>query len=181
MAKAGSGVMIEVIPEYALTREDEAQVAQLLRASFPTDFGGRSFYQQRPHLRIVWRAPEILGHIALFYRAIRVDGQLTDVTGLGDIATAPQARGQGIATALLDRALTIGRDSNAGFALLFGERTLYDRAGFRLAANVYTRVDMTGAHTGDVDRVQSRFLRVLSLKAAPWPERAELDLLGPLF
>ena len=108
MAKAGSGVMIEVIPEYALTREDEAQVAQLLRASFPTDFGGRSFYQQRPHLRIVWRAPEILGHIALFYRAIRLDGQLTDVTGLGDIATAPQARGQGIATALLDRAPRLG-------------------------------------------------------------------------
>lgn len=173
--------MIEVIPEHALTAEDEAQVAELLRTSFPTDFGGRSFYQQRPHLRVVWRNGAILGHIALFYRAVRIDGQLIDVIGLGDIATAPRARGQGIATALLDRTLAIGKNSNAKFALLFGQRTLYDRAGFRLVANTYTRVDMTGARTGDVDHVQSRFLRVLPLTGTAWPDSAELDLLGPLF
>ncbi|MCR9273093.1 MULTISPECIES: GNAT family N-acetyltransferase [Mameliella] len=173
--------MIEVVAEHALTGEDEAQIAALLRASFPTDFGGRSFYQQRPHLRVVWRDGMILGHVALFYRAIRVDGQLIDVIGLGDVATAPQARGRGIATALLDRALAIGKGSNAQFALLFGERRLYDRAGFRLAANTYIRIDMTGARTGDVARVQSRFLRVLPLTGAAWSDRAELDLLGPLF
>ncbi|ODM45952.1 hypothetical protein A9320_07995 [Ruegeria sp. PBVC088] len=179
--KAWCGAVIEVTAEHALTGEDEAQIAALLRASFPTDFGGRSFFQQRPHLRVVWRDGMILGHVALFYRAIRVDGQLIDVIGLGDVATAPEARGRGIATSLLDRVLAIGKDSNAQFALLFGERRLYDRAGFRLAANTYIRIDMTGARTGDVARVQSRFLRVLPLTGALWSDRAELDLLGPLF
>ncbi|SMX32162.1 GNAT family N-acetyltransferase [Maliponia aquimaris] len=170
--------MIEAIPEHVLTEADETQIAALLRQCFPTNFGGRSFYQQRPTLRLVWREGGILGHVALFCRAVRLDGELTDILGLGDIATDPQARGWGIGTALVQRALETG---SAPFAVLFGARTLYDRAGFKPVANPYLHVDMTGARTQAVVRRNSQFLKVRARADRPWPEGAEVDFLGSLF
>jgi hypothetical protein len=38
--------MIEIIPEWALTTADEAQISVFLRRSFGTDFGGPSFFRQ---------------------------------------------------------------------------------------------------------------------------------------
>jgi predicted N-acetyltransferase YhbS len=173
--------MIERLHEPLLTARDEARIAALLRACFPTDYGGRSFFMQRPHMRLVWREDQILSHVALFYRAVRLGDDLIDVMGLGDVATAPQARGRGLATALLSDAIDIARASGAHYMMLFGARGLYERAGFLPAANPYTQVGMTGARTGVVTRAHSPFFRVLPLGQAAWPATAEVDFMGPLF
>ncbi len=58
-------MLIERIPEWSLTADDDAAIAALLARSFDTDFGGRSFYSQHHHLRLVLRdGPQIIGHIA---------------------------------------------------------------------------------------------------------------------
>ena len=173
--------MIEPLPEIGLSRTDEAAIAALLATCFPTDYGGRSFYTQRPHLRLVWREGVILSHLALFYRAVRLGGVLVDVIGVGDVATAPEARGRGLATGLMTQAVAMARASEARFGMLVGARGLYDRAGFLPAPNPCTHVGMTGAKTGRVTRAKNPFLRILPLGDRDWPGQVELDLMGPLF
>ncbi len=172
---------VEVLPEFQLTELDEGEIASVIADSFPTEYSGRSFYQQRPHLRVVWREDGIKAHIALFYRSIRIDDTLTVVAGMGDVACQPAFRGRGIATQLMARAISLASQSQAKYAMLFGARTLYDRAGFRPSKNTYISVDMTGAKTQSIDTCKANYLMVRPLKNQVWPETATIDFLGPLF
>lgn len=175
-------MQIDRIPEWALTPEDEAQIAQLLARAFATDFGGRSYFQQRHHLRIVMRAEgRIIGHMGLLFRAVRLNGGLTDVAGLADVATDPDHRGQGIAQALLNAAIAEARASQAAFFLLFGNANVYSGNGFQRQTNALTYLEMRGAVTGVVKTEPAEELMVLPLRDQIWPAAAPLDLLGTLF
>jgi predicted N-acetyltransferase YhbS len=181
MANQGSEAMIELLPEQTLTPADESQIANLLKTSFPTDYGGRSFYKQRPHSRLIWRDGGIVSHAALFYRAIRLGGALVDVMGIGDVATASEARGRGIATDVIAQSIGAARASEARFLILFGARGLYDRAGFQTVPNHYTHVEMVGAKTGVITRADSAYFKVLPLRGMQWPTGVEVDFMGTLF
>jgi predicted N-acetyltransferase YhbS len=173
---------IETIPEMVLSAADDRQIAALLGICFPTDFGGRSYYMQRPHHRVVWREDgQIIGHMALFFRSIRIGEELVDIVGLGDVAAHPDARGRGVGGRLLGRAIELSKASPARHFLLFGTRSLYNALGFRTVKNTYRFVDMTGSFTGAVGEQDSSCLMVLELTDTPWPEGAKLDLLGHMF
>lgn len=173
---------IDRIAETDLTARDEAAIAALLAQAFSTDFGGRSFYQQRPHLRFVLReAGKVLGHAALTLRAVRLGDTLIDVAGLADVATAPEARGRGIATALVGAAIAAARRGPARFVLLFGDRPLYAGLGFARQPNPVRFVEMTGARTGSIVTSRDKALMVLPLACTAWDGAAELDLLGWAF
>jgi predicted N-acetyltransferase YhbS len=175
-------MLVEHIPEWQLTAEDEAQIATLLARCFTTDFGGRSFYQTRQHLRLVHRRDgRIVGHMALQFRAMRLGERLVHVAGLGDVATDPGYRGQGIAAGLLRIAISEARASRSDFVLLFGTARLYAAAGFRPVDNTMTWIDLTGARTHEIHREPAESLMVLPLGALPWDDAAPLDLLGNLF
>jgi GNAT superfamily N-acetyltransferase len=174
--------MSEVIADWDLGAADEAQIQRLLALCFSTDFGGRSYFQQRPHFRLVWReGGQIIGHMAVMMRAIRLGGDLVDVAGLADVATHPDHRGKGIAAALLQAAIGQLRATQAQYFLLFGTAGLYGAHGFAPASNELTYIDMRGAVTGAVHRQRSQELRVLPLRGQAWPVDAPVDLLGHLF
>ncbi len=171
-----------ITAEWELTPEDEAQIAALLRRSFATDFGGRSYFQQRPHLRLISRDQRrIIGHMAVMLRAVRVADRLVDVAGLADVATDPDRRGQGIAQGLLTAAIAAVRGMQADFFLLFGTAGIYAGNGFVPCHNPITYVDLMGARTGQVRREPARELMVLPLRDQVWPDSAPVDLLGGLF
>lgn len=174
--------MITVKTDWALSAEEEAQIAHLLARSFATDFGGRSYFQQRPQLRMLWRdGGQILGHMAVMLRAIRIDGVLTHVAGLADVATDVDNRGKGIAAALLTEAISQMRASPAQYGLLFGSAGLYAAQGFGPVRGRLTYVDMTGAITGDIRHEFVPHLQALPLKGQAWPDMAMVDMMGPLF
>lgn len=172
---------IETIPEARLTLAQDAEIAALLARCFDTDFGGRSFYQQRHHIRLMAHDPALVGHMALTLRAIRIGDQLTDVAGLADVATDPTHRGKGIAAALLQAAITEAKASPAEFLLLFGTAPLYAGAGFVAVHNPMTWIGLTGARMGAVQSKQAESLMVLPLRNKEWDAAAPLDLLGNLF
>lgn len=175
-------MQIDRIPEWALTTADEGQIAQLLSRAFTTDFGGRCYFQQRHHLRIIMRAEgRIVGHMGLLFRAVRLNGMLTDVAGLADVATDPDHRGQGIAQALLQAAIAEVRASQAAFFLLFGNENIYSGNGFHRQTNSLTYLEMRGAVTGALKTEPAEELMVLPLRDQIWPAAAPLDLLGTLF
>lgn len=173
---------IDRIPEWDLSPADDAAIAALLGRSFDTDFGGRSFFQQRHHLRLVHRrGGRIVGHMALCLRAVRLGGALHDVVGLAEVATDPDHRGQGIASALLKDSIAAARDTGAEFFLLFGDAPLYAAHGFVAKPNRLHHVGLIGARTGAVAETGPDGLMVLALRDAAWDDRAILDLVGHRF
>lgn len=175
-------MQIDRIPEWRLTPADEAQIVALLARAFTTDFGGRSFFQQRHHLRLLARdGGAVVGHVAILFRAIRLGNDLVTIAGLAEVATDPDRRGEGIAARLLAEAIAEARASNAAFLTLFGTAGLYAGAGFRPVRNPLIWAEMTGAHTGGVCRDRAESLMVLPLGPRDWDEAVEVDLLGNLF
>ncbi|QYZ69970.1 GNAT family N-acetyltransferase [Neotabrizicola shimadae] len=173
---------VERIPEWALTQTVEAQVVALLARTFTTDFGGRSFFQQRHHLRLLaFDGDALVGHIAMLWRAVRLDDRLVTIAGLAEVATDPDRRGEGIAGRLLALAIAEAKASNAAFLTLFGTAGLYAAAGFREVHNRLKWVGMDGARLGDVHHAHARHLMVLPLGAQKWDDAAELDLIGNQF
>ena len=173
---------IERIHETELSATDEAQIVALLARCFDTDFGGRSFFRTRHHLRLVIRdGGAIVAHMAIQFRAVRLGGRLTDVAALAEVATHPDHRGRGLAGRLLQAAIDEARGARAAHFLLFGTAGLYAAAGFAAAHNPLVHVEIDGARTGALRRERAELLRVLDLGPAPWEPEAELDLLGGLF
>jgi predicted N-acetyltransferase YhbS len=174
-------MQIDRIHELELTPGDEADIAALLARCFSSDFGGRSFHIQRHHLRFVARDPDIVGHMALCLRAIRLGDRLVDIIGLAEVCTAPERRGAGIASRLMTEALAAARESGAAFFLLFGARPLYAGVGFVVHDNEIRYVELDGARTGEVRLARRGELMVLPLTDLPWDGAAQVDLLGHLF
>ena len=175
-------VRIAACPELALTPAVEADIAGLLASCFDTDFGGRSYFQQRHHLRLlVWKEDRLIGHAALLLRAVRLGAALMDVAGLAEVATHPDHRGQGIAAALVARAIAEAAASPACHLLLFGTARVYAAAGFVPHSNPMTWVDMAGARMGAVMSARAETLMVRPLTDLQWNGTAPLDLLGNLF
>ncbi len=172
---------IERIPEWMLTKADDHQIASLLARCFDSDFGGRSYFQTRQHLRLVHRRGPIVAHMALQFRAMRLGARLITVAGLADVATDPDVRGQGLASDLLRAALHEARASVAEYVLLFGAAKLYQAAGFRRVSNPMIWTEMRGAVTGAVHCAPAESLMVLPLREAAWDDAATLDVLGNLF
>jgi len=171
----------ERIEELRLTAPDEAAIAALLGRCFGTDFGGRSCFMQRHHVRLVLRDPGIVGHIGLTFRHIRQGDRLIPILGVADVATDPDRRGQGIAARLLQVVIAEGHAGPADFILLFGTAGLYAGAGFRPVTNHLRAVDMTDAITRSIIKAPSDSLMVLPLRQQQWDESAPLDMLGHLF
>ncbi len=175
-------MQIDRIEETRLSAPDETAIAVLLTRCFDTDFGGRSYYQQRHHVRLVAREGDaIVGHMALCYRDIRLGAALVPIAGLAEVATDPQRRGQGIAGRLLEAVIDEARAMGAVFVLLFGDRPLYAAHGFVAQPNVVTYLTLDGAWTGAVKTGADGGLMVLPLGNRPWDGAQPLDLLGHKF
>lgn len=172
---------VETLAEADLTAADEAAIAALLARCFD-DFDGRSFFQTRHHWRHVIRDQgQMVAHVAVQLRAVRLAGRLVTIAGLAEVSTDPDHRGKGLASQLVQAAVAHARQSRAEHVLLFGGAALYAAQGFRPAANPMTAVDMMGARTGAVQSARAEDLQVLDLGDTPWDGSAPLDLLGPTF
>ena len=175
-------MQIERIEELRLTPADDAAIARLLKAAFGTDFGGRSFYQNRHHVRLVMRdGAQIIGHMALGLRAIRVGDRLVNAAGLAEVATDPAHRGKGIASALMTATIAEAQASIADFLILFGDQDLYAGVGFETKPNRSLSIAMYGARTGQHEHRQNEGLMVMQLRETVWDDTAEIDLMGFAF
>lgn len=175
-------MLIESVPEWHLSQADDACIADLLARSFPTDFGGRSFYTQHHHLRLVVRGGgQIIGHMALVLRSVQLGDRRVTVAGLAEVATDPAHRGKGIAAALLQAAIAAAKASPASYLLLFGQARVYAAAGFRTVANRLAHVVTNGRSAVRMVSDGDDSLMVLPLRDEPWPEADLVDLRGPVF
>ena len=173
---------IERMEELFLTAGQETAIAKLLAESFSVDFEGRSFFQNRHHCRFLhYDGATLVGHLALCYRAIQLGDQRVNIIGIGEVAVSKGARGRGIGAALLRAAITLGAETQAEFALLFGEQSIYKAAGFVPAPNKIKLIEMEGARTTQVAEENNPYLMVMPLRNQQWNTALNVDLAGFAF
>ena len=175
-------MQVERIEEMRLTQVDEEQIGALLDRAFGADYEGRSYYQQRHHVRLIMRAgTEILGHIALSLRAIRMDEQIVQVAGLAEVGTDPHYRGKGIATKLMAAAIQEARASVASFVVLFGDQPLYAGSGFMTKRNILRFTPFIDVRTVSIKEVAKEGLMIWSCRGLVPVSFALIDLAGHAF
>lgn len=173
---------IQAIAELDLCAAVDAEIAALLATAFDTEFGGRSYFRQRHHLRLIARVDgRLAGHVALTYRVIQMNDLLIPVLGLAEVATDPAFRGQGVARALIANALTIATKSDASFALLFGDPAHYSRYGFQTAKNQLRHFDLEHGTSLAVKTVTDPGFMVAKTGDIVWDDQTEVDLMGHMF
>jgi len=84
----------------------------------------------------VWVATEggrLVSCVQIFPRRLRVRGAAVPTGGIGSVFTRPEARGSGVASALLERTLAAMRERGMELSLLFAARhAFYGRLGWGL-------------------------------------------------
>lgn len=115
----------------------------------------KRLYFSEPLAHIILQENDKLtSYIRVFIREVVWDGQRVKVGGIGSVATDPDFRGQGRATLLLQRAMSVLEEYEADFALLQTNIAqggpLYGRVGFFPARKSYTFLDIDGQeHAAD--------------------------------
>ena len=160
----------------------DAAVADLLDACFDGAHGGRTWFKQIPHVRLLaWSGNDLVGHAGLDYRMVRVGETIVPILGVVDLCVAPAARKRGIGAALLQRAEERSRGQSFALAMADDPR-LYQRTGYSLldVANVtFLAIYEMRCHSV-IHRDLSEIFMVKQLTCDAWPE-GPIDLLGHLF
>ena len=174
---------IERHEEARLSVELEAEIAALLALAFPDPpgFEGRSFYCQRHHVRLVMRDPEVVGHLAVCMRTIRMGDTMRRMAGFAEVSTHPDRRGEGIAAALVAAGIEEARAMRADVVMLYGTAALYRGAGFVSVPNPIRSVDLGGVRTNTIKQAASDSFMIYPLNNLEWDDRATIDLVGGEF
>ena len=177
-------MQIETHHEIALTQTVDAEIAALLVAAFGQGdgFEGRSFYKQRHHLRVLARDNgQLIGHIALSFRVIRMGDTLVPIIGLAEVATAPDQGGKGVASTLLQETIKIASGTMAAFILLFGDHPIYERRGFVKVKNTLRFTKIEDSRSQEILTMPTNALHVMAIGSQTWDDAADIDFLGHLF
>ena len=160
----------------------DTAVAGLLDACFDGAHGGRTWFKQVSHQRILsWSGSDLMGHVGMDFRMVRVGEAAVPVLGIVDLCVAPSARRQGIGAALLNAAEERARGQSFALAMADDQR-LYHRAGYCTlhAANVtFLAIDELRCHSV-IRRDLGEAFMVKPLACDTWPD-GPIDLLGHLF
>ena len=144
--------------------------------------GGRTWFKQIPHERLLaWSGNDLMGHVGMDCRVVRVGEAVVPILGIVDLCVAPAARRQGIGAALLQGEEERARGQSFALAMADDPR-LCQRAGYSLlhATNVtFLAIDELRCHSV-IRRDLSGIFMVKQLAFDAWPD-GPIDLLGHLF
>ncbi|MHB8376577.1 MAG: GNAT family N-acetyltransferase [Dehalococcoidia bacterium] len=115
------------------------------------------------HARVAVVDGAIAAYVRIFARRMLVRGAPVAAGGIGSVATRPDARGNGIATALLEDAITQMRREGVAVSYLFtGIPAFYERLGYRIVRQpefVVSRAAIVAARAPWYDRAPSIHLK----------------------
>lgn len=160
----------------------DAAIADLLDTCFDGVHEGRTFYKQIPHERLLaWSGSDLMGHVGMDYRVVRVGEATVPILGIIDLCVSPAVRRQGIGAALLRGAEERAKGQSFALAMADDPR-LYHQTGYSLlrATHVtFLAIDEVRCHSV-ISRDLSEIFMVKPLSGDTWPD-GPIDLLGYLF
>lgn len=176
-------VHIKRVLEADLSQQWEEQIHHLLVGAFSVYPKDRIFYKQMPSFRfLVFAGDEVVGHLAVEHRMIRIGDDPEEIFGLSDLCVDPEYQQHNIASGILDRLENLADRRNIPFLVLSaGAVDFYSKKGFVARENECKWLFIQGFQTlGVVTRDIPGGLMAKELTDKPWPD-GMLDFIGHIF
>lgn len=98
-------IRIQVLADRVVAAGVRDPLRPLLDQAFPGFFGCRISVKQSPHVGIVMQdGDDVIGHVALDHRVIRIGDEVVRICGLIDLCVAAHRRGSGLGSRRLHEA-----------------------------------------------------------------------------
>lgn len=155
-------------PEYGPLLDDDEFEAHArtigLSFNYPPDQIGKSLDRVgREKIRVLRRDGQVAGGLTLYPMGQWFFGKRIDMIGVNLVGIAPEFRGGGVATELMEHSVREMRDSGAPISVLYpAKQTLYRRVGYELAGGRY----MNEIDLKDLELRGARELRIRSVTDA---------------
>lgn len=177
-------MLLEKIEEYAINPPTHQAIQNLLQKSFELYPKDRIFYKQVPSFRLlVWEETTLIAQIGVIFRVVSLDEQPFRIFGLMDLCVDNEYQNRQIATKILEKIETIGKENNIDFILLFSSiQDFYAQKGFRIVENNCRWVLIKDYKTmGILNRQIPETLLIKPISNKKWNDNANLDLMGFVF
>jgi len=171
-------VRIELVRESSVDASLDVVIRQLQQRSFP---GTAQFRDSRHYIHqprpgdervLAWDGQALVGGVMIYWANASAGGWQGRLACVGNVCSDPDRRGQGIASACMERTMQAARDAEAAGALLFCQAKLepfYTRFGFVRIHNPIFLHRPDGAQF-ERDNHDTRMAAVV--RGAAWPNGA---------
>ncbi|MDO8434012.1 MAG: GNAT family N-acetyltransferase [Candidatus Binatus sp.] len=155
--------------------ETDPALAKELREWFEEEFGPADRWGAPDYYAILSLEEQLAGRLAILDREVSVGGAIVKVGGIGGVATKPQFRHRGVASAMLSRAAEfMKRDLGVEFGLLLCRHEVspvYAKLGWIgvPGSTTFSRSGTTATYPHDT--------MILALAEKAWPS-GPIDMLG---
>lgn len=176
-------MQIQRLEEFLISSTIHQQIAQLLVDCFSEYPHQRSYLKQQPSFRyLVWEANQLIAHLGVEHRKIRVADSVCSIFGVADLCVHQAHQSQKIASTLLSQLEQLGQDNGIDFIVLTsGEHQFYQKNGFNLVQNTCRWLMINEHQTlGVAHRRIEESLMVKTLGDKPW-KSGLVDFLGHIF
>jgi len=179
----GRPTVIQTFTEPTLPTAVRDELCPLLDEAFPGFFDGRTYVKQQPHFRIImYAASEVVGHVALDYRVIRIGAEIVPICFVIDLCVRKHHRGQGLGSKILEEAEAQARQAATHFMVLMADlHDFYGHRGFLRIQGVLTKwlaIENRASHSL-IEEDLSDQLMAKPLTKFCWPG-GPVDMLGYL-
>jgi aminoglycoside 2'-N-acetyltransferase I len=155
--------------------ETDPALANELRRWFEEEFGRADRWAEPDHYVILSVGGKLAGRLGVLDSKVSVGNQIIRVGGIGGVATKPDFRHRGVASAMLARAAEFMKDDlgvEFGFLLCRHEVSpVYAKSGWIIVRGptTFTRAGVTATYPNDTI--------ILPLAGKRWPS-GPIDMLG---
>lgn len=132
-------IKINLVFEKDLTTDQKSQIDILGKECFgdvPQEEIDKDFIAESFARILIYNDNKLIGHARLFKRNIEFEGENIILGGIGGVCVTESARGQGIASQMLEKGLEILKKQQCDMAILNVDRkkgiySLYEKFGFK--------------------------------------------------
>lgn len=149
---------------FSITPQDHGELIDLLNLCFRED-GGSMLDDYERHVglcnqnnvRVIKDNGKIVSHIAVSVRPVVLGGIPTKVSGVGAVATHPDARGKRLASLLMEDCIARSEEQGADLMLISNDLNLYRRHNARLCGS-FPRIEMAKGAVQPIDGFSVRLV-----------------------
>ncbi len=125
------------IEEFKINKKQHSEISELLKLCFSSYPSNRSFYKQFPSFRyLVFKENELIAHLAIIHRMIKVSEENFVIFGVSDLCVHPDFQQKKIASVLLEELENLGKKHKIDFITLIAqEKKIYKKNGFKVYNN----------------------------------------------
>lgn len=128
------------INEFEISEKISVGISHLLASAFPyADYKGRSFFKQMPQYRLILfnEESEVIGQLAVDYRAMNLGNELIKVWGIVDFAIEIKHQKKGYGTMMMHEFIRLAEENSQNIDFLYLVTDLpefYKKFGFEQAS-----------------------------------------------